>query len=124
MSSNRLIFLFLGIIFLVIVILTSKQIGTTIRGWVGKYLPIAQFQNLSPTPTPTPTSKITPSPTKTAYYPTMTPVASQFTGKKSTPASEIPSTGPDIVTWFLLGSGVGSGMLLRKIHPFTSSKKN
>jgi hypothetical protein len=119
MSSNRLIFLFLGIILLVVVILSSKRIATTLRGWFGKYIPAIQTTEFSPTPTPTVT------PTMGVLSPTPTPRKNAFpTQQGSTPSSQIPATGPETVVWLLLGGGVTGGLTLRKLSRITSLKKN
>ena len=109
MSSNRLIFLFLGIVLLVVVILSSKRIATTLRGWFGKYVPGVQTVEESPTPT------ITPYPTVKIVSPTPLQKKAIEVTRKSSPTSTIPSTGPETVVWLLLGGGVTGGIALRRI---------
>jgi hypothetical protein len=106
MSSSRLVLIFLGIILIVIVILSSSRIAGALKSRFGKLIP-GQFAGAVITPTPTP-FQVSPTPTKT--------VASNYSGPtgKSTPNSTIPATGPAEVAWVLIGGSGAAGFLLRK----------
>lgn len=119
MSSNRLIFLFLAIVLLVVVILSSKRIATTLRSLFGKYVPgVQNIEEVTPSPT------LTPFPTLKASSPT--PISNRIasptpnlrkypaTTQKSSLSDTIPSTGPESVVWLLLGGGLTSGFTLRR----------
>lgn len=107
MSSSRLVLIFLGIILIVIVILSSSRIAGALKSRFGKLIPGLQFAGTSLTPTPTP-FQVSPTPTKT--------VTSNYSGPtgKSTPNGSIPATGPAEVVWVLIGGSGAAGFLLRK----------
>lgn len=113
MSSSRLILVFLGFIFLIIVILTSSQIAGALRSRFGNLIPGYKVAN----------ERVTPTPTKVTATPTLTPTlgsrinsgtaGSTYSNKSH--AAQTPATGPSDLILVLLGSGGGIGLLLRKI---------
>ncbi len=103
MSSNRLILIFLGFIFVIVIILTSNKITASLR---------QRFGNILPTPKVT-TEEITPTPIEEAI--TLTPTPTFFSGSSSTPSNEIPATGPNDFMWFILGISLITGLTLRNI---------
>ncbi|OGG26411.1 hypothetical protein A2960_06045 [Candidatus Gottesmanbacteria bacterium RIFCSPLOWO2_01_FULL_39_12b] len=107
MLSSRLILIFLGIIFLIIVILSSSRIAGSLRQRFGSFIPTIR-QSAETTPTPTPFEE-TGTPTPTFYF--------KITG---TPANQIPATGPADLLWLTLGGCLIAGLSLRK---FTTSSK-
>lgn len=114
MSSNRLILIFLGIIFLIIVILTSSRIAGTLRQKFSAFLPSMSVTTLTPTPTVT----------QKTFTPTPTP-ARQTGGTataNSTPNGEIPATGTSDWIWLLLGGSLLVGISLNRLS-FNSSEK-
>lgn len=123
MSSNRLVFLFLGIIFLVIIILSSSRIASTLRGWFGKYIP-PSFQGITLSITPI----VTAIPTKIAQAPSPTLIPKNegnvIGTTKGTPSTQIPATGPQEVVWFLVGASATGAIVLRKLEKVISLKKN
>lgn len=119
MSSSRLVLIFLGIILVVIVILTSNRIAAFLKSRFGNLVPPLKFSAVetTPTPSPTPTIRLTLTPTEipttttkggVKIYPTMP------TGK-STPTGQIPSTGPEELAYVLIGGSAGLGFILKKI---------
>lgn len=101
MTSSRLILIFLGFIFLIIVILSSGRIAGGLRDRFGKFLPISK----------TATTEVTPTPTIEAETPTPTIVA----GTTSTPSGQIPATGPAELAYFILGGSLIAGLALKRI---------
>ena len=101
MTSSRLILILLGIIFLVIVMLSSGKIAGTLRERFASFIP-----NIRPaeeiTPSPTHFQEETPTPTPTVIY------------GSSTETSEIPATGPNEIVWLVLGSSMVAGLSLKK----------
>src|SRR3989338_1191000 len=110
MTSSRLILLFLGFIFLVIVILSSNRIAAGVRDRFGKFLPFIKSESATQAipPTPTPTIK------KTAFISIPTPTLIIY-GEKSTNSSEIPATGLNNVVWLILGGSLTLGGIFKKI---------
>ncbi len=100
MTSSRLILIFLGFIFLIIVILSSSKIAGALRERFGKFLPTA---NTTVETTPTPTIEAE------------TPTPSLIPGATSTPSGEIPSTGPSELAYFILGGSLIAGLALKRI---------
>ena len=103
MTSSRLILIFLGIIFLIIIILSSGKIAGALRERFASFIP-----NLKPAEelTPTPTVEMeTPTPTITLSYPR--PSSSQ--------SGEIPATGPNNIVWLVLGTSLVTGIGLKKL---------
>lgn len=116
MSSSRLILIFLGFIFLIIILLSSNRIATALRSRFGKFLPALNVSGkISPTPTPTMAFK-TPTPTR---LPTITAInqTGRFGGgeKGSSPTGEIPATGPSEVVWLILTGSAFLGVTLKKL---------
>lgn len=121
MTSSRLVLVFLGIIFLIIIILSSNRIGQFARERFGKFLPNVKmpYQQISPTPTiktvisPTPVkiSSLGTSSNQQQGYQTDNSISNNLNNSATKggnpPATEIPATGPnEIVTLLLAGSGI------------------
>lgn len=106
MTSSRLVLIFLGIIFLIIIILSSGRIAGALRSRFASYIPNIRPAESEIIPTP---SLETDSPT-----PSVTPILSQ----KSSPNSEIPATGPNSIIWLILGSSLIAGIILKKAVKF------
>lgn len=108
MTSSRLILIFLGFIFVIIVILTSSKIAGALRSRFGGFFP--------PINTTT-TEEISPAPTLV-----LSPDVRRDEGLveeeqikvTSTPSGNIPATGPAEIMWLLLGVSLLSGLSLRK----------
>jgi hypothetical protein len=110
MSSSRLILIFLGFIFLIIVILTSGQIAGALRSRFGNFIPGGtKVAGISPTP----------SPAKSPVKPTITPTSGAGNGavyrNNKIDTNQTPATGPADLALALMGAGSGLGYLLRKI---------
>lgn len=111
MSSSRLILIFLGFIFLIIVILSSSRIAATLRKSVGNIIPGAKstIENITPTPT-IKAETITPTPTVI--------ISSNKGGtisKGGITSGEIPATGPNDLLYLVLGGSVAAGIALKKL---------
>ena len=114
MTSSRLILIFLGFIFVIIVILTSSKIAGALRSRFGGFFPTINTittEEISPAPTLVLRNEglveETPTPT-----PTTPPGQVKVT---STPSGNIPATGPAEVMWLLLFGSLLGGIALRKI---------
>jgi len=107
MTSTRIILVFLGFIFLVIIILSSNKIGAALRAKLGKFLPSVKppYEQISPTPTLIPTF----TPTPTIQKPNTI-----SNGKNTTPSNEIPATGPESGVYIVLGGSLILGLTLKK----------
>ncbi len=106
MTSSRLILIFLGFIFVIIVILTSNKISSAIRQRFGKYLPSTQVITEGVTPTPT-IVEVTASPTPFDY-------SGNSSTNSSTPTGEIPATGPNDLMWLILVTSLIAGLSFKK----------
>lgn len=102
MTSSRLILIFLGFIFLIIVILSSNRIAGFLRERFGKFLPA---NNTTVETTPTPTS----------FMEGETPTPTLIPGTTSTPSGEIPSTGPTELAYLILGGSLVVGLAFKKV---------
>lgn len=100
MTSSRFILIFLGFIFLIIVLLAGNRIAAGLRAQFGKFLPSTKQTQITPTPT---IGELSPTPTLTS------------SGQGSTSSSEIPATGPENLVWLILGGSLLSGITLKKI---------
>ncbi len=112
MSSSRIILLFLGFIFIIIVILSSAKIASGLRARFGKFIPGGTVtSDISITPSVVPTVTLTPKPT----------VAAPSTNKggqpvsKSSPTSETPATGPAETAWLIISGSLLTGIVIRKL---------
>ncbi len=103
MTSSRLILIFLGFVFVIIVILTSNKITASLRQRFGNILPATKVI----------TEEITPTPIEEVV--TLTPTPTYFTKNSSSPNDEIPATGPNDFMWFILGISLITGLTLRNI---------
>lgn len=109
MTSNKLILIFLGFIFLIIVILSSSRISQALR---------SRFGNLVPSLKPT-TEDITPTPIFETETPTPTPTVIYGQKGNTNSAKNIPATGPEDLAWLVLAGSFLTGFTLKRI----SSKK-
>jgi len=122
MSSSRIILVFLGFIFVIIVILSSGRIAAALRARLGQFFPFMKSTSLttspkvSPTLTPSAVYKISPtsipSPTLSAFY------GGQNTTKGGITTTEIPATGPNDLAWVILGGSTAIGYSLKKLSSF------
>lgn len=107
MLSNKLILLFLAVIFIIILVLSSKSLSASFRSRFGNILPVIKaVPTLTPTPTPTIKISLSPSPTPMSQFP-----SNQNNGST---ASRIPSTGGNIFALIPLAIGAILGAKLRK----------
>lgn len=121
MSSSRIILLFLGFIFIIIVILSSAKIAGGLRARFGKYLPGGTItSDISITPEVMPTLTLTPEPTTTA------PVTNKGGQpvSKSSPTSETPATGPAETAWLIISGSLLTGIGIRNFGSLKTVKKN
>ena len=113
MTSSRLILVFLGIIFLMIIILSSNRVIKGLRDRIGSFLPVGKpaVQKTIPTPSPTKVMiSITPSSTQS-------PKAGTVQGEQTTKGGvkQIPSTGATEIAWLAIGGSSLVGYTLRRI---------
>ncbi|OGG00382.1 hypothetical protein A2Y99_00825 [Candidatus Gottesmanbacteria bacterium RBG_13_37_7] len=115
MTSNRLALIFLGFIFLIIVILTSSKIAGFLRTRFARFLPSNLKLTKQITPTPTPTVKLILQPT---IIPTVSlqSASSVGTRNKSSSNGEIPATGPAEISYLVLGGSMLGGFILKKFR--------
>src|SRR3989338_6898370 len=113
MTSSRLILIFLGIIFLMIIILSSNRVIKGLRDRIGSILPVGKTAVQKTTPTPLPT-KVMISITPTS---TPSPKTGAVSGEQITKGGvkQIPSTGATELAWLVIGGGSLIGLTLRKI---------
>lgn len=91
MTSTRLILVFLGIIFLIIVVLAGRRIASNLQNSLaGLNIPGFRGAQITLTPTPTVMEK-----------------------KDSSDNGEIPATGPSEVVYLLISGGIIGGTVLR-----------
>lgn len=113
MSSSRIILLFLGFIFIIIVILSSAKIAGGLRARFGKFLPGGTVtSNISATPSVMPSATLTPKPTMTVSAPVTNKGGQPVS--KSTPTSETPATGPAETTLLIISGSLLTGIGIRK----------
>lgn len=116
MTSSRLILIFLGFIFVIIVILTSSRIAGSLR---------SRFGGFFPTVNTTTTEEISATPPPPAETPAPAPITPPGKEKvTSTPGGTIPATGPPEIMWFLLGASFLSGLSLRKFPACRGGKSS
>lgn len=109
MTSTRLILVFLGIIFLIIVVLAGRRISTNLKNSLaGLNIPGFRGAQITLTPTPTVTGEA-----KGGVVPTMTPVVLEK--KESSDNGEIPATGANEIAYFVISGGLIGGAVLRKV---------
>lgn len=111
MTSSRLILIFLGFIFLIIVILSSKQIAKALRDRFGRLLPAAKVTTEEIAPTPTIIEAETPTPTPETKE-----------QKETTSVKEVPATGPNDMLWIVLGGSLIAGITLKKFTTLSLPK--
>lgn len=112
MSSSRLILIFLGFIFLIIVILTSNQIAAGLRKKFGNIIPSPKLiSGATVTPSVSPKMTVTPtlSPSGNGIY-----NGSSKGGIKSTPSGQTPATGPEDFAYLILGGSAGIGFIFKR----------
>lgn len=112
MTSSKLILIFLGFIFLIIVILSSSRISAALRSRFGKLIPAINTNTEGLTPTPTIEVSETPTPTPTIVY-------GRGTTNRNNSGKNIPATGPADLAWLVLGGSFLTGVVLKKV---TASK--
>lgn len=112
MLSNRIILIFLGVIFLIIIILSSQKLSAGLKSRFSGLLPIVKpvptvsiEQDLETTPT------LTPTPTLSHFEATNT---NQPTQKGGTP-SQIPNTGASALSLGIITLMSGAGIILKRI---------
>lgn len=104
MVSSRIILVILSLFLLLIVVLSSSRVIETLRKKIG-ILP--QQAKISTSQTAiTPTATLTPGATNDETRAVNTTLN----------ATEIPGTGPNYLTYILLGSGIISGVIIRKFQ--------
>ncbi|MBM3283255.1 hypothetical protein FJY90_03285 [Candidatus Gottesmanbacteria bacterium] len=114
MTSSKLMLIFLAFIFVIIVVLSSRQIGGALRARFGKYLPpLSPFSQEELTITPSPSLIIT-EPTSTPEL-TATPIGIYEGSQRSGSTQQIPATGPENFVWLILGGSFLAGVSLKKI---------
>lgn len=128
MTSSRFILIFLGFIFVIIVLLTSSRIAGALRSRFGKLIPSIFPITASSSPTPK-ISQITPNvlPSPTSYasrFPTGTPKGGSNAptaqrdapdgASQSSQTGETPATGPETLLYALLGGSFLTGSLLKR----------
>ncbi len=119
MSSSRIILLFLGFIFIIIVILSSAKIAGGLRARFGKFIPGGTVtSDISITPSAAPTATLTPKPTVTA--PSTNKGGQPIS--KSSPASETPATGPRETAWLIISGSLLTGIVIRKLGSLKAVK--
>lgn len=115
MTSSKLILIFLGFIFLIIVILSSNRIAGSLRTRFGKFLPSIKRSAETISPTPTPTFEVK------AKAPTPTVVYGEKIGDSTTiPNGEIPATGPADLFYIVIGGSLLAGLSLKKLTTTTT----
>lgn len=112
MTSSRFILIFLGFIFLIIIILSSSRISSALQKRAGTIFPSLKFVS---TPTPSPS----PSPTRIPIQPPTETPKLYNSGSTSTPTGEIPATGPEMVGLLFLSGSFLTGISLRKLTKTT-----
>lgn len=112
MTSSRLILIFLGFIFFIIVVLSSNRIASFLRSKFGSLIPPLKPTTEEITPTPI-LGGVTPTPTPT---PTSTVGNSRrnSSGAKGGQVDTIPATGPAEVAWLLVGGSFLIGVSFKK----------
>lgn len=109
MLSNRLILIFLGVIFVIIIVLSSQKLSAGIK---------SRFGGLLPATRPVPTLAV-PLPQAAAQKLNPTPTLARFgnTNNKTVSSSvaQIPSTGPADLSLGVIASFAGFGLILRKL---------
>lgn len=125
MLSNRLILIFLGIIFFLIVILTSNRISATLQERFGGFIPGLRpptQEEITPTPTLSEEAEMFPTQTPTTTPETTAiPMENRGEEKGGPPIDKIPATGPFQLALLLLGGLLGVGVTLRKITKLKDS---
>lgn len=123
MSSSRIILLFLGFIFIIIVILSSAKIAGGLRQRFGKFIPGGTVtSDISITPSIMPTVTLTPQPTNKVSAPSTNKGGQPVS--KSSPASETPATGPAETAWLIISGSLLTGIGIRKLASLKAVKKN
>jgi hypothetical protein len=115
MHTGRFIIVFLGFVFLLIVIFASKNIAGLMRDRFGRFLPTnVPGKNLvSPTPIPLLTPSIEKRSTSIPYE-----------TKTSTNGDEIPATGPEALAWIVISGSLSGGLILNKYSKKITWKNN
>ncbi|OGG14519.1 hypothetical protein A2773_05570 [Candidatus Gottesmanbacteria bacterium RIFCSPHIGHO2_01_FULL_39_10] len=113
MLSNRIILIFLGIIFLIIIILSSQRLSGGLKSRLSGLFPgVKPIPTVSPTPTP---FRSTPTPTRTQTAAGFAQQQTKGGQYVQNGVSEIPSTGADVLSLGLLASLGSGGIILKKL---------
>ncbi|MBI2617674.1 hypothetical protein HYW55_06075 [Candidatus Gottesmanbacteria bacterium] len=131
MTSSRFILIFLGFIFIIIILLTSNRIAGALRSRFGRFIPSIFPITASGTPTPTNLAEVIPTqtpPSTPTPYTSRFPIGTQSTTKggvpqtaKSSTTNETPATGPESIAFVLLGGSFLTGSLLKRFSQKKSS---
>lgn len=108
MLSNRLILIFLGVIFLIIIVLSSKKLSSGVQGKLAGFFP-----SVKTVPTVGPETDITITPTLTA-----TPTIAHFTAAKKSMAkspSQTPDTGAGTLSLAIIALLGGTGLTIKRL---------
>ena len=98
MLSSRIILAVLGLILLVLVVLSSSKAFESLRKKIGIQPQRAQISDAQITLTPTPSAA----------------AEKKEKAKTTIQATETPATGPFNIVYILLGSGLLSGVIIKK----------
>jgi hypothetical protein len=107
--SNRIILVFLALIFVIVVILTRTRIVAGIQSRLGGIISGKPKTSAAQILTPTPTQ----SSNRFVLYDSITPTPTVFYGKGSSPAGQTPATGPADFLWITIAGSLTLGLILR-----------
>lgn len=103
--SNRVILIFLGVIFLIIIVLSSQKLSVGIRNKAA-----GLFPSIKTVPTSTPEgASLSTTPSLTP-----TPTTAHFARNKNTP-SQTPNTGAGSLSLIILGVAGASGFVVKRL---------
>ncbi len=109
MMSNRIILLFLGIIFLIIIVLSSQKLSAGIRTKVSGIFP-----GIKPIPTVSMEAEVSTSPKLTP-----TPTLSRFTASKMAAngksPTQTPDTGAESLSFVIISLTGSAGIILKRL---------
>lgn len=111
MLSNRIILLFLGIIFLIIIVLSSGKLSQGIKSKISgifpgvKPVPTVNLGDITPTLTPSPT---------VAHFNTAQAVKGTRTINSKNP-TQTPDTGAGTLSLFILSALASTGLIIKRL---------
>ena len=110
MLSNKIILIFLGIIFLIIIILSSQRLSGGLKNRLS-----GLFPGVKSIPTVSPIPSTTPSPTRhpTAISNAQEQIKNNQNGQNG--VSQIPSTGADPLSLALIATFASGGLILKRL---------